>query len=64
MYLAYEILDGLITTHSARSQLIFDEFLEKMVSNKVSLGLGEIVHFLFEVEFAHAIPKTPGPPLR
>lgn len=51
LYLIYEIMDGLITNHNVESQLIFDEFLEKLVNNQSYMGLKEMVTFLFEVDF-------------
>lgn len=51
LYLIYEIMDGLITNHSVESQLNFDEFLEKLISNEVYMGIVEIVDFLFKIDF-------------
>lgn len=51
LYLLTEIMDGLITSHSVESELIFDEFLEQLVSNETYMGLVEIINFLFRVDF-------------
>jgi len=51
LYLIYEIMDGLITNHTVESQLIFDEFLEKLVNNQSHMGLKEMVTFLFQIDF-------------
>ena len=52
LYLITEIMDGLITNFSVESQLIFDRFLEKLVTNESYMGLVEIVDFLFTIDFS------------
>lgn len=52
LYMITEIMDGLITNHSVDSQLTFDRFLEKLVTNQSYMGLVEIVDFLFTIDFS------------